>query len=199
MTTKIWQDVLSNSKKSFQARKDDSGKLLNIITNNGLKKDGIAIRTRDGEYTDFSVKVLEDVKPLLTEIRISKAIKMLDENNIQGCIKVLNVENEVNIYGINLIYGILKIWLEKNELSIPQEYVNNAIKIECEKLNRWILTTRSEPLQCKIQVVNIGKSKKGQSVVPDDWLGREFNNATELHLEMDKLDWHLHYYHYAYF
>ena len=188
MTTKLWQDVLINSKKSFQARKDDSGKLLNIITNNGLKKDGIAIRTRDGEYTDFSVKVLEDVKPLLTEIRVSKAIKMLDENNIQGCIKVLNVENEVNVYGINLIYSILKIWLEKNELSIPQEYVNNAIKIECEKLNRWVLTTRSEPLQCKIQVVDIGKSKKGQSVVPDDWLGREFNNATELHLEMDKLD-----------
>ena len=191
MTTKLWQEVLSNSKKSFQARKDESGKLLNIISNNGLKKNGVAIRTRDGEYTDFSVKVLDDVKPLLTEIRISKVIKMLDENNIQGAIKVLNIENEVNKYGVGLVYSILKIWLEKNELKVPQEYINNAIKIASDEINRWILTTRSEPLLCKIQVVNIGQSKKGQSVVPNDWLGKEFNNANELHQEMDKLDWRI--------
>ena len=189
MSQKLWQLVLTDSKKSFQARKDDSGKLLNNITNNGLKKDGIAIRLRDGEYTDFSIKVLEDVKPLLTELRVSKAIKMLDENLIQGCIRVLNIDNEVNKYGINLIYSILKIWLEKNELTVPQEYINNAIKIHSEEINKWIVTTRSDPLQCKMQVVNIGQSKKGQSVVPDDWLGREFNNADELHREMDKLDW----------
>lgn len=192
MSVKLYQLVLSNSKKSFQAKKDDNGKQYNTIANNGLKKDCVALRSRDGEYTDFTIKVLEDVKPLLTDIRIARAIKILEENDIQSSIKVLYLENEVIKHGINIIYSVLKLWLEKNEINIPHEYKDKAIDItndEFKELKKWILTTRSDPLNAKIQIVNIGKSKKGHSVVPDDWLGREFNNAVELHSEMDKLDW----------
>ncbi|QKF94375.1 helicase/uvrB [Fadolivirus algeromassiliense] len=188
MTTKLWQIVLSNSKKSFNAKKDDNGKLYNTIANMGLKKNGIALRARDGEYTDFTVMVLEDVKPLLTDHRISKAIKFLEDNDIQSCIRVLNIDNEVIEYGTNIIYSILKLWLEKNEINVPQEYKDKTIDIN-EKIKKWINTTRSDPLDVKIKIVNIGKSKKGHSVVPDDWLGKEFNNAVELHSAMDSLDW----------
>jgi hypothetical protein len=48
---------------------------------------------------------------------------------------------------------------------------------------------RSESLQIPFKIIEIGQSTKGNSVVPESWLGRIFNNGKEYHNEMDKLDW----------
>ena len=193
MNENLYKEIIEKTKKSFRAKTNEKNKPFNTIANFGLKKGGMATRIRDGEYTNFSIKVLDDVKPLLTDFRILKAVKMLAENNIQGIIQLFNIESEINQYGINLIYSILKKWLEKNEINVPQEYINFSFEIESEQINEWIFKTRSDPLSVKIEIIDIGNSKKGSksvhSVVPEDWQGKIFNNAIELHKEMDKLDW----------
>lgn len=185
---KLWQEVQTNCKKSFRARRDEKNKLINNVANYGLKIDDVCVRMRDGEYTDFGIKALENMRPLLTDYRISKAIKFLDENNIESATRVLYLDNEVKSYGVNVIYSVIKEWLVKNDIDVPSEYINNAFELD-EDTMQYVLTTRSDSLRGKVQINNIGKSKQGQSVVPEDWLGKEFSNGRELHKEMDNLDW----------
>ncbi len=58
-----------------------------------------------------------------------------------------------------------------------------------EAITKFVGIQRHEPLSCRLRVLSVGKSKKGHSVVPEEWLGREFDNADQLHREMDQLDW----------
>jgi len=180
---------IKETKKSYQARKDNKGKPINNVANYGLKKNGVAIRANDGEYSGFTIQVLEEVKPLLVDFRVANAMNKLSENNIQGAISILNLGNDVKNYGIGIIYEILRIWLEKNELFVLEEYKTKAIKITDKNLNKWILHKRSEPLLISFKILSVGKSKKGNPVVPESWLNRTFKNGYELHSEMDKLDW----------
>lgn len=187
------KNIIKNTKKSFKARTivNNSGNevLLKNIANYGLKINQSAIRSSKGEYYGFTIKALEQIKPLLTEIRIIKAIKFLFQNDIQKTIKVLNLDYEVEKFGINIIYSVLKLWLENNNFVVPQEYINKALKIKSKKLKKWILSRRSDPLINKFKIVGIGKSKKGNSVVPESWIDLEFENGYQLHEKMDKLDW----------
>lgn len=185
----LWKDVLGNSKKSYNARVDENNKPVKNVANFGLPKNGVAVRMGEGEYTNFTVKVLEKVKPLMTNVRVSKAIKFLSKNDIQSAIRVLNLDDEVQDEGLGILYEVLRIWLEKNEFPVPEEYLTKAKPIKSTKLKKWILLKRPEPIQVRIKIIGVGRSKKGNSVVPEDWLNREFANAEELHQEMDKLDW----------
>ena len=194
--------ILKNAKKSFISKKCDNGKYIQNIANYGLNKGQKATVMRKGEYNGLSIEVLTDVKPLLTSMRIIRIIKFIAESNLQYALKTLNI-SEINSYNltdqINIMYGIIKLWFDKNEIKIPDnkynriynEIINNAINNDniTESIKTCILKTRSDLLDCKFKIINVGSSKKGNSVVPLSWLGRIFNNANELHLEMDKLDW----------
>jgi hypothetical protein len=181
--------ILKNTKPSFKAKTNDNGKPYNIISNKGIKAGQLAIKTKNGEYNGFSVRILEDVKPLLTDIRVSKAVKFIANGDISSAVAVLNINNEVNKYGIDIVYTVIKIWLEKNGIDVPTEFIDNSIEIDDNKLLKWILTTRSDPIDASLEIVGIGQSKKGNTVVPESWIGKKFNNAYELHNEMDNLDW----------
>lgn len=58
-----------------------------------------------------------------------------------------------------------------------------------EDINKFVCRKRDDPIPCLLKILSVGESKKGHSVVPEDWLGREFQNGEELHREMDQLDW----------
>ena len=189
MYKNLIKQISLNTKKSYIEKTDNTGKILNIISNKGLQKGGIAIRKNGGEYTGFSVMVLEDVKPMLTRERIIRIIKSIEIDDIKRAIRILNVDNEVIDEGINIIYEILCIWLEKNDIDPPLEFKNKRKTIKSKKLIKWITTRRYEPLMVKIKIVGIGESKKGNSVVPESWIDRVFKNGDELHREIDKLDW----------
>ena len=182
-------DILTNCKKSFCAKMDDKNKPHKTAANYGGNKGDTFVRTKEGEYTGFSVKLLEDLKPLLTNRRIIKALNKLSTNNIQDCIKILNLNDEVIKYGISIIYSVIKEWLMINNINVPLEIENNITVKLNEQLVTWIKTVRSDPINCKIQIMDIGKSKKGNSVVPIDWINRIFNCGLELHNEMNKLEW----------
>lgn len=180
---------IKTCKKSFCAKINDNNKPYNNAANYGGKEGDIFVRTTDGEYTGFSIKLLENLKPLLTNRRMVKVIKKLVVGNLQDCIKILQLDVEVLQYNINIIYSVIKHWLETNDINVPVEISNNStVKLSINLIN-WIKTTRSDPINCKIQIVDIGKSKKGNSVVPIDWFGKIFNNGVELHNEMNKLEW----------
>ena len=185
--TKLWKFIKSNTKASFKSYVDENNKPFNTIANKGLKEGEIAIRY-GAEYSGFSIKALEYIKPILTSLRVSKAVRLLSEGNIQGAIVVLRIVNEVREEGIGLLYSVLKFWLEKNSIPIPNEYSKKAIEIKSNKLLKWINSHNYAPIQGKFEIADIGNIKT-ETVVPENWLGRVFNNADELHREMDKLDW----------
>src|ERR1700753_1612484 len=133
---KLWKYIKRNSKSSYQALVNNN-KPDNIIANKGLKEGEIAIR-HGGEYNGFAIRALENIKPVLTNLRIAKAIKLLSKGNIQGAITVLRIIEETRIEGIGLLYGLLKIWLHKNEIPIPNEYIKKAINIKSRKIIEWI-------------------------------------------------------------
>ena len=102
----FWKNVLSDTKKSFSARKDIKGKLYRNVANYGLKKGDVAVRDRGADYNGFTIQADEDIKPLLTNVNISKALKFLSEENFQGAIKVMSIQNEVKKYGLDVIYSV---------------------------------------------------------------------------------------------
>jgi hypothetical protein len=197
MSNMLWKNVLTNSKKSFMARMDldNPKKLCENVCNYGLKRGEMAIRHSQGEYTNFTINALELIRPLLTNIVISRAIKYLSEDNISVVIGILHINKEAQDYGIDVIYYVLNRWLEKNEFDVPNEYtVKNDNFLQSlqrsidPEFDIWILTVRNKPIQGKFKVEGIGQSKKKHSVVPEDWLNREFDSGKQLHEEMDTLD-----------
>mgnify|MGYP006412549053 CR=1 FL=1 len=184
----LWKLILDQSKPSYKARKTIDGKLVNNVANFGLKKNQIAIVQRNGEYSGFSVKVLEDVVPLFTDYRISKAIKFLSQNKIQEAINVLYWSKNIQLYGLQSMYYALSQWLEKNEFAIPQSFEKEQFVDKDGEISRIALRRRSHPLPCKIEISDIGENKFGISVVPNSWIGKKFKSGDELHEEMNKLD-----------
>ena len=113
----------------------------------------------------------------------------------------MNIRNEYTKYGEKVIYYVIKMWLEYNNISVESiglwkkdDERNNSDWYSKDimgdlNLNNKIKRTRNDPIDCKIKIVGTGSSKKGNSVVPEAWIGKEFNNGNELHKEIDKLDW----------
>ena len=179
--------VESNTKPAYQAYREDDNTLINNIANNGLQIGEIAVR-HGGEYNGFAIRALEEIKPILTDDRVVRGIRHMAGGDIQKAIGVLQLKDEVYEYGLGIIYGVLKMWLENNEIPIPNEYNEKAIDIKSKRLIRWIEAYNWGSIEGRFEIADIG-SGKGYSVVPETWLGREFKNAEELHKEMDKLDW----------
>lgn len=185
----IINEVKSKTKSNFRARIDNNQKLIKNVANFGLSKGQIAVRMGEGEYTGFSVKALEDIKPLITDIRIIRALKFLNSDDIQSVINILHLRDEVVKYGTNIIYTLLCTWFEKNEIIPPNEYLLKVVKVDDSALTKYITNVRSNPLMGKVEIVDIGQSKKGHSVVPQDWMGRIYSDGYQLHSSMDYLDW----------
>lgn len=186
----LWKLIKKKTKPSYLAPTDENGKPLNVIANKGLKENEIAVRY-GAEYKDFSIKAKEYIRPIITDLRMSKAIRKLSEGNIQGAIKVLRIEKEVQSRpnGINFMYGIIQLWLNKNEIESPPEYQNKAIKITEPYYVDWVNSGTYSPILGKFEIVGIGITKTGEPVVDEDWLGRTYIDAVDLHKDMDKLEW----------
>lgn len=135
---------------------------------------------------------MERVYPLFTNISVFKAVGQLEKDNILAASDILGLDNEMQEHGLDIIYWAISVWLLKNEFDVPELYLDKYNKINkkhLKNLEKRILTVRSSPLPCKFEIYSIGQSTLGNSVVPENWLGRIFLNGNELHQEMDKLDW----------
>lgn len=186
----LWKYILKHSKPAYQARYEDDGKLINNVANKGLKINQIATRV-GGEYGGLSIKALEPIKPILTDKRVSDAIKHIESGDIQKAIGILRLVDEVSEYGINIIYTVLKKWMEINEIPadlIPSDYEEKTIKLESKKILDWIHCFNWAQILGKFQIVDIGHGVD-HPVVPESWLGRIYENAKDLHNDMNELEW----------
>lgn len=177
---------LTNINKNYIARTID-GKLIKNITNFGAKKTDVAMLNREGEYYGFGIQFLEDVKPLITDIRIKKAYEYLEDGNELLAVKELSLLDKVNVYGVNIVYKVIDEWLENN--GIGKMYEEKYDFELDEDTKKWIKTVSHDELNASFIITDIGKNK--YPVVPIDWIGRKFNNAKELHRAMDELDWRI--------
>ncbi|AYV78552.1 MAG: DEAD/SNF2-like helicase, partial [Edafosvirus sp.] len=185
------ENINTKTQPSLQPRYNDKGKLVRNIANYGLKIYDCAEVERNGEYKGLAIQVLENIKPNLTSARIIDAIKYVTNDDIDNCIRTLNIENEILIFGTDLIYYILDKWLTKYNYNVPNEFKHYNLKTidNINIIDNWINTIRPTPLNAKFKIINVGSSKKGNSVVPESWINRIFDNGAHLHDEMNKLDW----------
>jgi len=197
---KLIKNIKRYTKPSYIAGRDENRKLHKDISNFGLTIGQIAVR-EGGEYNGFTIRAEENMRPILTDERIIRAIEFMREEKLLEASQVLHL-NEIRDFGLDLVYYVIVKWLERNDLEIPlelkskntlsnknKEFLNDNNFI---KLHQWINTKRYDPLNEKFSIVNIGlsdsKSKKElNSVVPESWIGRMFSSGKELHTEMDKL------------
>ena len=117
------EKVKNDTKPSYRARLNDNGSLYNNLANIGCDKGMIVYVKRKGDYKGFSIKMLEKVKPLITDIKIVNALIKLKEENIQGAISVLNIKDKVRSHGIIYLYKFINYWLNKNNIIPTKEII----------------------------------------------------------------------------
>lgn len=156
-------------------------KPVNNIANLGAKVNQKARLERSGEYYGIGVEILESIRPLLTNRLISKILKLLKQENLTSPLKILDLNS------LDELHYVLHYWL-KNATTVYDDCLNSYDKPYPE-YDQWIRTVRSDPLNCKIRLTEIGFNEKtGGSVVPADWIDKEFDSGISLHKEMDKLE-----------
>lgn len=180
-------DLIQNEIKSGYKARLDNGNLINNIVNMGIKKYQKCEVGRDGEYKGLVIEALSDSKHLVTDYHIIKGINALYENDINKAVKILDLETDFTKYGQKVIHYTIKRWLDENNISLPS-IIESDVDIDDDVLDRRIVTVRNDPINFPFRIVGIGQSKKGNSVVPESWMGKEFKNGFEFHREMDKLD-----------
>lgn len=170
-----------HTKKAF-ATYTFNNKIVNNLANLGGKPGDIFKLERSGEYYGIAVEIMANIRPLLTQLTIIKYLTMLKKEDYITPLSILHLTDIAQ-----LIY-ILHKWFSISNT----EYKNNLEKYvtkDYHTMDPWITSVTHDPILGKIKVAEIGfNSKTGNSVLPEEWVGREFNDAYELHKEMDKLD-----------
>jgi hypothetical protein len=147
----------------------------------GCEKYSIVHVGRNGEYYNFTVKVLENIKPLFTSGNIINGIKLLINEDYDAIIRLFDIKEEFLENGYDIIYYIIFKWLNLCKIFIDYKYkFTNNIKT----IDYRLFLLRHDSLNVPLEIINIGNN-----VVPSEWIGRKFNNAKELHSEIDTLEW----------
>lgn len=191
MSKSLIERITKETGSRYSTRVDEKGKWIKNVANFGLNPGEMATVARNGEYHGITIEAMERIKPILTNLMIIRAVKHLANDNPPGAAASLHLKDEVKKHGYALIYTVMVIWLEKVGIEPPTEYYQKRLpKFKDEIISEWAIRNRSQPIVGRFKVVGVGESKKaGHSVVPDDWLGREFASGEEMHKEMDELDW----------
>lgn len=151
------------------------------IAETGCEKYSILQVERNGEYYGFSIKVLENIKPLFTSDNIINAIKLLINEDYDSIIRLFDIKEEFLDHGYDIIYYIIFKWLNLCKINIDYKY---KLTFNISTIDYRLFLLRHDPINVPIEIINIGNN-----VVPSEWIGRKFNSAKELHSEIDKLDW----------
>jgi hypothetical protein len=170
----------------FQARMD-GGTMQPLVANVGLKRGQRAFRHKKGEYYRFTVRALEDIKPLLVHTRVAQAETELGAGRFHAAAETLGVQEEHAVHGDGLLYGVMAAWLEKNKIPVPEAYEERALELS-DALRERVLRTRPDTMPYPLEIVDIGAAEDGNTpVVPEEWLGRRFSDGFELRAAIDGL------------
>lgn len=167
-------------KKSYQAYEHD-GKLVPNVANLGGHIGNIAKLERSGEYYGIAVEFLEDVKPLLTDRFVIRLLSMLNKEDYITPLELLNLSS------MDQLQYILHTWFETAVVDYDGALKNTVKKYPI--FDDWIKLVTHDPLLGRIKIVEIGFNQNtGNSVVPTEWIDKEFKNGYELHKDMSQLE-----------
>ncbi|BCS83382.1 putative helicase [Cotonvirus japonicus] len=165
--------------RSYTAFEHD-GKDVPNVANLGAKIGDIAKLERSGEYYGIAVEFLADVKPLLTDKFIMRILTMLKREDYVTVLTVLELST------IDQLYYILDEWFKtatfnyKSSIKYSKRY---------PIFDKWIHTVAYDPLPNRIRIVEIGYNQNtSDSVVPADWIDREFESGQDLQNAMNQLE-----------
>lgn len=191
---KLINSVNNINSKHFVTYLDENDKPVNNITNKGLNIGEYAIVNRTGEYYGLTIEALSKCKSILTSYYISKAIKFIYNDKLNYAVAILDIIEEVEEYGYDVLFYTILLWFKKFKIinydKTIFKFSTKKIKSDIKSIYNRIFTDTSTPINCKFIITDIGKGKK-HPPIPESWIGKEFNNATEMHSEMDKLEWRI--------
>lgn len=170
-------------KKSFVAFVDNKNKPHPNVANLGAKTGTIVKLERQGEYYGIAVEVLTDIKPLLTDYMVKKILKFLKKEDYLNPLKILQLDS------LDRLMCVLDNWFQVATTDYHNEIKHYDKSTSVKKYIDWIQTVRSDPLPDKIKVVEIGQNQTtSESVLPAEWIDREFESGCDLHNTMNKLE-----------
>ena len=179
------REIKSKCPPSYRAQRDDNGKLTPTVANLGLKAGQLASRGDTGEYAGLTVVAIDPVLPLLTDDRIIRALEYIRDDQLFEASHILQVPLSKDF---STMRAVLVEWLRVTGIDCPAELRSTAMLDA--NLKRWIRTTSSDFINGRLRIAETGASKEaGGSVVPENWIGREFPNAKAIHDAMDSLPW----------
>lgn len=194
--------LLSNCRAKYKYLYDDNNNPLDIVSNKGLKMYEMAYVSRNGEYHGVCVEAQEDIRPILTDNIIKQALHSYliylskKSDNTKKISKILGLDKYFNKYndkyGEILIKYVIDQWLKINiKQTIFNDYDitdTNISKTDIDDIDNYVKTQRHHPINGKIKIIDVGlNTNTKEPVMPTEWIGRIFDNATQLHLEMDNL------------
>nr|AEX62539.1 putative helicase [Moumouvirus Monve] len=171
--------VETSTKRSFTAFIYDDGKDVPNVANLGARAGDIVKLERSGEYYGIAVELLDDVKPLLTNKFIIRILNMMKREDYVTILGILGLTS------MDQLYYILDRWFR-----IATTDYNGAFKYSKKypQFDKWISTVAYDPIMVPVKVVEIGNNQvTGDSVVPPDWIDKEFESGEEMHYEMSQL------------
>ena len=177
--TALIKHVGKSTKNSYETYQRD-GKDIPNVANLGGKIGDIAKLERHGEYHGIAIELLQDLKPLLTEKFVIRILTMLKNEDYITPLALLGLTS------MDQLQYILHKWMQLATV----DYDNSlAIKKTFPVFDDWINTVTHDPILGRIKVVEIGHNENtGDSVVPIEWIGREFESGYEMHKAMDKIE-----------
>lgn len=172
--------VQKSLKKSYETY-EYNGKPIPNLANIGGKKDDVAKRERSGEYSGIAVKLLENLRPILTGNFVIRLLTILKKEDYITPLELLKLTT------LDQLQYILHKWFVKATLEYNNQLAGS--KKNYPFYDEWINSVTHDPLLCRIKIVEIGSNQTtGDSVVPTDWVDREFKDGYDLHKEMNKLE-----------
>lgn len=174
-------DIVEKSTKATYITYKKGNRAVNNVANLGAKIGDVVKLERSGEYYGIAVEIMEDLKPLLTSDFVIRILSMLKKEDYITPASILNLSS------LDQLLYILHYWF-----SIATTEYNGEIKDYKKSysiFDKWIETVTHDPLLGKIKVVDVGYNQNtGNSVVPIEWIDREFANGNDLHEAMNKLE-----------
>jgi hypothetical protein len=157
------------------------GKPYPNVANLGGKLGDIVKLMRGGEYSGIAVELLEDLRPILTDNFVIRILTMLKKEDYITPINILNLAS------LEQLFYILDQW-GRSALEKDPGYFRALATKKFPAFDQWIKSVTHDPLLGKLRVAEIGFNEKtGDSVVPAEWIGREFESGYDMQEHMSEL------------
>ena len=173
-------DQILAVKGDYAAQQAPGGKLFPNVQNLGLPEGCCAVRHKKGAYHQFALRAEQDIPPLLTHLRVAAGVRAMEAGDWEAAAEAFTVTEEFRKQGAGVVHAALCLWLDKNRIPMPAHLRNQALPLPPE-LQQRLLLRRTDPMPFPLSIAAVGcVHDTGESVVPDEWLGRSFENGDAL-------------------